>query len=1267
MAMTQADAADVYARQLLKGLRLMARGDVSVRLPLDGTGLNGEIADAFNDCMDVFQRTVEELHRTSTLVGKDGRVAQRASVGNATGGWSCCIGSMNELIEDIVRPTKEAERILCAVTNGDLQQRMPEEIDGVPLRGEFLRLARIINSMLELLSSVALQVRRVTQEIREGRLSSQLEIDGLGAWADLSDSVNFLCNNIAEHVGNLVDVSSSIVAGELSKRIPENGRGEILELQQGVNKMIALLAAVAAEVTRVAHEAGVDGILGGRTNVPESRGSWKDLTDSVNLLTENLATEVRGIAEVATAVTTGDLTRSITVDARGDVAALKNNINEMILNLRRTIDKNREEDWVKTNLAKFAQMLQGQRDLPAVANLVLSELSPLIHAQHGLFFISETDTEFEPRLVGSYGYGSYGTIPKKMNLGLVGQCVSDKHSLLITDVPADYIKISSGLGEASAINIILQPVIFEGQVRAVIELASFKPFSKMHLRFFEQLTESISIVVNNIGATTRTEELLRQSQLLARELTQTNLRLEEQASTLLQSEALLQDQQEELREANAELQEKAALLSLQNTEMERKNREIDHARLSLEDKAGQLALTSRYKSEFLANMSHELRTPLNSLLILSKLLEENADGNLKEKQVEFAKTIHASGTDLLNLINEILDLSKIESGTITLDLCEIKISDLVESVDKGFRQLAETKGLNFTIETDNAGACLYTDAKRLYQVLRNLVSNSIKFTESGSVTVTISERRRGWAPDHPVLSHSDSVLAFAVQDSGIGIPADKHRLIFEAFHQADGTTSRRFGGTGLGLSISRELTHLLGGEITVSSTPGKGSLFTLFLPRNHVEQPNMRSSTGTVELLPQRILHEEKVDAVMARAAIADDRDEISPGDRVILLVEDDPGFARVLIEQTRSHNFKVLVAEDGQTAFALACKFNPDAMTLDIHLPDVNGWSLLDRLKQDSRTSHIPVQVISIDDRRVKGLKLGAVGYLQKPVTKEVLDRTIDDLKRFLERSKKRLLIVEPEKTERERLVKLIAGDDIETVAVCNAAEAMKALSGCQFDCVVLDLELPDTKGIELIRALATKLNLAHLPVVIFNKHQLSKSQASELSAVEDAVIVQDAISPERLLCVTATYLHRSESSMSEETCKLIAESRNKNPGLKGKLALIVDDDARNIFALASALERHEMGVLFAETGSEALELLKDQKVDIILMDVMMPEMDGYEAIGRIRSVPGCATVPVIALTANAMKGDRDRCLSAGASDYISKPVDTEQLMSLLRAWLID
>jgi CheY-like chemotaxis protein/signal transduction histidine kinase/HAMP domain-containing protein len=1029
-----------------------------------------------------------------------------------------------------------------------------------------------------------------------------------------------------------------------------NAKGEVAALAETINNMTRTLATFADQVTTVAREVGVEGRLGGQANVPGAAGTWKDLTGNVNLLADNLTNQVRAIAEVATAVTKGDLTRSIQVEASGEVADLKDNINTMIDNLRLTTDRNTEQDWLKTNLARFTGMLQGQRDLTSVGRMLLSELAPLVDAQQGVIYQMETEESASMVLLSAFAADGQDGHLRRLTVGegLVGQCAAEKRRMLITDLPPNTISIRSGLFEAVPRNVIVLPVLFEDRVKAVIELASLSNFTASHLAFLEQLTASIGIVLNSIEATMQTEGLLKQSQQLAIEL---------------------QTQQKELQQTNEQLAQKAQQLAEQNVEVERKNQEIEQARRAVEEKAKELALTSKYKSEFLANMSHELRTPLNSILVLGQQLGDNPDGNLTPKQVEFARTIHGAGTDLLNLISDILDLSKIESGTVSVEAEEVFFASLLDMVARPFRHEAENRRLAFEMHADpQLSRSLVTDSKRLQQVLKNLLSNAFKFTEEGGVQLSVSLATSGWSEGHPILGSAASVVAFEVSDTGIGIPLEKQRIIFEAFQQADASTSRKYGGTGLGLAISRELASLLGGEIQLRSAPGKGSTFTLYLPQTYLG-PSVTGAAKTdrhasPSALPLQLsavnVSEHPVEHV------PDDRENLRPDDPVLLIVEDDPHYARVLCDLSHDKGFKVLVAIRGAEALALAREFRPTAVSLDVFLPDMLGWTVLNHLKQDPATRHIPIQMLTLDEDRHHGLTRGAFSFVTKPSTPEGLEAAFARIKEYVAPRRKRLLVVEDNPAEQLSIRELLGYDDIDVSVATTGREALAVLEDEPFDCVVLDLRLPDMSGFEVLERLRDTPSLSDVPVVVFTGKELSPEEDARLHTLARSVVVKGVESPERLLDETALFLHRVVSDLPIEKQKMLDRLHRSDDALIGKKVLVVDDDVRNIFALSSVLERRGMAVLTAGTGREAIATLESTpELAIVLMDIMMPEMDGYETMQVIRQNPRFRRLPIIALTAKAMKGDREKCLEAGASEYLAKPVNTEQLLSALRMWL--
>ncbi|MFN3727402.1 MAG: HAMP domain-containing protein [Allosphingosinicella sp.] len=1114
-------------RNIAEVTTAVALGDLSKKITVDVRGEILELKNTINTMVDQLNSFASEVTRVAREVGTEGKLGGQAQVRGVAGTWKDLTDNVNLMADNLTGQVRNIAEVTTAVARGDLSKKIT-----VDVKGEIAELKNTINVMVDQLNAFASEVTRVAREVgTEGKLGGQAQVPGVGGtWKDLTDNVNLMATNLTNQVRGIADVVTAVAQGNLKRKLQVDAKGEIAALAETINFMIDTLSTFGDQVTNMAREVGIEGRLGGQARVPGAAGLWRDLTDNVNQLAANLTNQVRTIADVATAVTKGDLTRSIAVEASGEMAALKDTINEMIRNLKDQTLKNAEQDWLKTNLARFSRMLQGERDLATVSNLIMSELAPLVNAQYGVFYVTkreEEDTVLE--LAASYGADNLDELRPTYRLreGLVGQCAADKRPMLLENVPGDFIKIGSGLGRAQPANINIMPALFEDEVKAVIELASIQEFNETHQNFLDQLMESVGIVLNTIAATMRTEGLLKQSQLLTQEL---------QAR---QTE--LTRKQEELHNTNEELQEKAELLEIEKKQVEAKNLEIEMARRALEEKAEQLALTSKYKSEFLANMSHELRTPLNSLLILSKLLSDNPQGNLNEKQTEFARTIHSAGSDLLNLINDILDLSKIESGTVSIELGDMPTRMLKQNMERTFRQLASDKGLKFEVNFDKGlPETIRTDEKRLQQIVLNLLSNAFKFTAEGKVVLDVGCADSGWSNNHPVLRGVDRAVRISVTDTGIGIPEDKQKLIFEAFQQADGTTSRKYGGTGLGLSISREIARLLGGELQVSSQPGEGSTFTLYVP---LEAAAVAVPTG-----PTRTAGYENSGAAVptslpAQIDIVDDRDNLG-GEPFVLIVEDDVTFASILLDQAHEAGLKGVISTAGAGTLNLARKLKPNAITLDLGLSDINGSVLLDLLKHDPVIADIPVYIISGAEDAASALRLGSRQVLEKPASPE-------DLAGLFRR----------------------------------------------------------------IRADAGK---------------------------------------------------RGKRPRQAESAAGTGAAGRSIPELVGARILIVDDDIRNIYSLTSVLESHDVEVVHAERGREGIRMLEqDPGIDLALIDIMMPEMDGYETMQEIRGRPALADKPLIAVTAKAMKGDRQKCLDAGASDYIAKPVDIELLLALLRVWL--
>jgi len=1244
-------------RNIADVTKAVAAGDLSKKITVNVKGEISELKNTVNTMVDQLRSFAAEVTRVALEVGTEGMLGGQADVQGVAGTWKDLTDSVNLMASNLTSQVRNIADVTKAVAAGDLSKKIT-----VDVKGEILDLKATINTMVDQLSSFAAEVTRVAREVgTEGRLGGQAQVrDVSGTWKDLTENVNFMAGNLTGQVRGIAKVVTAVAGGDLKQKLMVEAKGEIAALAETINSMTDTLATFADQVTTVAREVGVEGKLGGQAKVPGAAGTWKGLTENVNQLAANLTTQVRAIAEVATAVTQGDLTRSITVEAQGEVAALKDTINEMIRNLKDTTQKNTEQDWLKTNLAKFSRMLQGQKDLLTVGRLILSELAPVVGAQQAEFYVL-TNAASAPKLklFGSYASSGQAVHGKEVELGegLIGQCAIEKTKILLTNRPNPTFRIATGLSEAAAMDVLVLPIIFEGQVRGVLELASLERFNPAHQAFLDQLTESIGIVINTISANMRTEDLLTQSQSLAQEL---------------------QNRQQELQQTNEELQEKARLLVHQNQEVERKNQEVEQARQALEEKAEQLALTSKYKSEFLANMSHELRTPLNSLLILSDQLCKNSDGNLTPKQVEFAKTIHLSGNDLLMLINDILDLSKIESGTVAVDVSELRLEDLQRSVDRSFRHVAESKHVEFEIRAEPPlPKTIVSDVKRLQQIVKNLLSNAFKFTHQGAVRLSIGVVNSGWSPDNDDLNRAGQVLAFAVSDTGIGIAPDKQQIIFEAFQQADGSTSRKYGGTGLGLAISRELARLLGGEIRLVSAPSEGSTFTLYLPQSyspsrgyrHARNADVRADVPPVPRkaeppikAPARPV-EDATDAAESPAlnVAQDDRNDILLGDKVLLIVENDLAFASVLLQAARRVGFKGLVSGSGAAALTMIRDYQPAVITLDIYLPDMAGWRILERLKSDLATRHIPICVVSTDDSRDRALRSGAIAFLSKPLQSlDVVEQALAQLVEFAERRKKRLLVVMKPSTVRERYLHAL-DVDTEVVIADSATQALAELSGV--DCLITDGSIGELGPEDVIESLESRPLARQMPIVLASD---SADVASRWERGHSAFALRNAVDLDSMLDATSFFLHRGEAAMSDEERRSAQALQENDHILQGKKVLIVDDDIRNIFALATVLDARGMEIVSAENGRDAIRLVQtDPTIDIVLMDIMMPEMDGMQTMRQMRKLPRGKELPLIAVTAKAMKGDREKCIDAGAWDYLSKPVDMGYLLVVLRGWL--
>ncbi|MEU9146069.1 HAMP domain-containing protein [Streptomyces sp. NPDC048349] len=1135
-----ADNLTAQVRSIAEVTTAVAQGDLTQKIRVDARGEILELKETINTMVDQLSAFADEVTRVAREVGTEGNLGGQATVRGVSGTWKDLTDNVNVMASNLTGQVRSIAQVATAVARGDLSQKIMVEA-----KGEVAALAGVINTMVDTLSAFADEVTRVAREVgTEGRLGGQAHVPNVaGTWKDLTDNVNSMANNLTGQVRNIALVTTAVANGDLSKKIDVDARGEILELKTTINTMVDQLSAFAAEVTRVAREVGSEGRLGGQAEVEGVSGTWKRLTENVNELAGNLTRQVRAIAEVASAVAEGDLTRSITVDASGEVAELKDNINSMVGSLRESTRANQEQDWLKSNLARISGLMQGHRDLAVVAELVMDELTPLVAAQYGAFYLAEDRPGGTVlTLVGSYGRPADTEVGTTFALGesLVGQAARS-HRIIATDqVPGDYV-ISSGLGHTSPGSLIILPIVVDDQALGVIELASFSAFTPVHRDFLAQLMETIGANVNTIVANARTDELLGESQRLTGEL---QARSEE-----------LQVQQEELQRSNAELEEKAALLASQNSDIEAKNLEIEQARQELETRAQQLSLASTYKSEFLANMSHELRTPLNSLLILAQLLAQNPARNLTPKQVEYAGIIHSAGSDLLQLINDILDLSKVEAGKMDINPERVHLPQLLEYVDATFRPMTTQKSLDFTVTTaPGAPDDLFTDDSRLRQILRNLLSNAVKFTERGGVELRIEPAT---APEIPAgLPRRGPILAFRVRDTGIGIPEQQLEAVFGAFQQADGTTSRKYGGTGLGLSISREIAQLLGGAVVAESTPGQGSTFTLYLPVSRADYEDTAP-------------HPDDPAALAADTASG----AAGPGRQDAPALPAQRRARRLLVIEERPNGLLSLVAESAARDFA--------------------------------------------PRHEVTGARGG-----------------------------------------------------IQVVNATSSREAAAALASDPFHCVVLELDMPDGEALEFLDALDGDPALSSLPVLAHNNPRVRTGQEEALRRRSASRHVELLSSLDELRERIALHLSAEQPGDVLPPVFGVTHGQQAAPVFDGDLAgrtvLVVDDDARNLFALSGVLELHGMRVLHAEDGRKGIDALTHNTgVDLILMDVMMPELDGYAATAEIRRMPAYADLPIIAVTAKAMPGDREKSLAAGASDYVTKPVDADDLIARVRHWL--
>jgi signal transduction histidine kinase/DNA-binding response OmpR family regulator len=1079
-----------------------------------------------------------------------------------------------------------------------------------------------------------------------------------------------LTRRIVVPINHLADWAGRVARGDLAYRQVKTRNDEIGRVNEGFKSVVDSFR----ELSDVAGSMAV----GDFEKELKVKGPEDVLGNSVN----QMLASFRSVVEQARRISEGDFSGDLKPRSPKDSLGIA--LQVMTRKLRESAAETGRQDWLKSGLAELSLKLSGDQTLFDLAHSLIRFLVGYLDAQMGLVYLSDEKKELV--LTATFAYhdrkGNFSRL--KPGEGLVGQAAIEREIIYFNDIRDGAPALNYGVGEKIPSYFAIAPMEFENNLLGVIQIGKMEEFSVMHRLFIEQVMGPVAVAINTSVSRNKVRKLLEQTQEQAdklqvqqEELRQTNEELEEQTKALRASEEALQAQQEELRVINEELHERSKALEDQRDDIRRKNEELTKARNEIEEKAKALEIASRYKSEFLANMSHELRTPLNSIIVLSQLLSENKKENLNPKQIEYARTINSSGSDLLDLINEILDLSKIEAGRVDLHPESIDLRDMLSQLESFFRPLVEKKGLDLRVDiAEDLPATIYTDAQKLQQILRNLLSNALKFTEKGSIALdvrksTLSDPAGNRQPGNM------SVIAITVKDTGIGIPKEKMKIIFEAFQQADGTTSRRFGGTGLGLTISRSFAQLMGGDILLSSEEGNGSKFTLLLPERYdggsipTTEVSQRIVSVPSETASPKYPGPETDSSIEVRPVLNDnpcndDRESVNHGDKVLLVVEDDQAFARTLYDLSAENGFKCLVANDGEGGLYLADLYVPSAIVLDIGLPGIDGWEVMNRLRQNARTRHIPVHFISAQDMSRQALQLGAIGFLTKPASVESLRSVFGQIEKVISRPMKKLLIVEDDRITQKSIIGLIGNGDVTTTAVATGREAIEILEKEDFDCMILDLGLEDMSGYNVIEKVREIPRLTNLPVIIYTGSELTREEEEKLQKYADSIIIKGIRSPERLLSETSLFLHRVEANLPKEKQAMIRMLYSQDDVFHGKTLLLVDDDSRNVFAIASVLEERGLKVIPASNGVEGIEKLKANKeIDLILMDVMMPEMDGYEAIGIIRKMKEYENLPIIALTAKAMKDDRDLCIGAGANDYLAKPVDSQKLLSLLRVWL--
>ena len=1122
----------------------------------------------------------------------------------------------------------------------------------------------------------------------------------------------FLSKSISTPINKIVQILKKIIKGEMD--INKKIEIDMMDRIQ-FNNELGQLTYVCRELTDFIKETTqiADAIArGDLTPQLTPRGPHDILARSINQMIDNF----QSVISQANRIAEGDL--SIDVSVHSDKDVLGNTLNIMTLALRNSREENQQQDWLKSGQTQLNDIMRGEHDIPALCSHVINFVADYMDCQMGALYILD-EKEHQLKLISSYAFERRKGLANRFALGesLVGQAALEKQPFVINEIPKDYVRVSSGLGASLPTNIMIYPLLLNNQVKGIIELGSFSKISDIDLEWMKSISETIAIAIHSAQSRERLQVLLKQTQNQSEqlqeqqeELRQSNEELEERTQVLQESQAKLQTQQEEmevqqeeLRQSNETLEQQKSLLEAQKSSIEEKNLELERAHQLIQDKVREVESASRYKSEFMANMSHELRTPLNSIILLSRLLADNKYGNLSEKQAKFAETVHSCGNDLLDLINEILDLAKVESGKMELHPQDVHLKMIAQKMVQLFRPTSIEKKITFNVTVaESLPMLIHTDIQKSEQVIKNLLSNAFKFTAKGEVHLKID-----WAyncPNVPQHINAEKSIAFQIIDTGEGIPDEKKSIIFEAFRQANGTTKRKYGGTGLGLSIAREFARILGGDIHLTSVYGQGSTFTLFLPlrfegetlidRNHkavnsdrmmtknIQTSNISEQPKTEKEITQSEQQASKKEIPPTIESIKpnspeSDPDETNPDDdrvtseaKTLLIIEDDQNFAMYLNEMASEKGFETMIAADGETGLEYAQEFKPDAIFLDVMLPGMDGWTVLEKLKSNEALRHIPVHFITCatPERQKEALKKGAIGYLAKPVDKKALDGIFQHIEVYISKTIKNLLVAINDEALCMSVVESISDADVLTAAVHTANEAYDMLVSATFDCIILDVDLPDMTGIQLLEKIRNTPDIRQVPVIIFTNKTLSPDESEALEEYAQRIIYNESGSAsfDRLMDESKLFLHQVKTRLPQKTVSSDRVSHDRDAMFKDKNILMVDDDMRNVFAVSSVLEEKGMNIIVAENGRDALKQLEENShIDLIIMDMMMPEMDGYEAMRAIRKTKKFQDVIILALTAKAMRGDRDRCIEAGANDYMSKPVEPDKLLSMLRVWL--